>query len=90
MSSYKEHQTCGRASLQDHYPAVDRDSVKVVMNNMVQAGRLQHVPHHSSLVRMGGVVRQIEAEHAAMHALSHGDVDALDQEDGDKLTSDKV
>ena len=77
-------------SLQDHYPAVDRDSVKMVMNNMVQAGRLQHVPHHPSLVRMGGVVRQIEAEHAAMQALSVDDTDAIGQEDQGKLISDKV
>lgn len=78
------------ASVQDHYPAVDRDRVKMVMNNMVQAGRLQHVPHHPSLVRMGGVVRQIEAEHAAMQALSVGDADATGQEDPGKLISDKV
>lgn len=76
--------------LQDHYPAVDRDSVKTVMDNMVQAGRLQHVPHHPALVRMCGVVRQIEAEHVAMQALSVGDADALSQEDQGKLISDKV
>ena len=77
-------------SAQDHYPAIDRDSVKMVMNNMVQAGRLQHVPHHPSFVRMGGVVRQIEAEHAAMQALSVGDADATGQEDPGKIISDKV
>lgn len=75
-------------SLQDHYSAVDRDSVRMVMNNMVQAGRLQHVLHHPSLVTMGGVVRQ--AEHAAMQALSLGDADVIDQEDQGKLISEKV
>lgn len=86
MFTKKVHHT----SLQDHYPAIDRDSVKMVMNNMVQAGRLQHVPHHPSLVRMGGVVRQMEAEHAAMQALAVGDADVIGQEDQGKLVNDKV
>lgn len=89
-SAYISHVAVFHASLQDHYPAVDRDSVKTVMNNMVQAGRLQHVPHHPSLVRMGGVVRQMEPEHVAMQALSVGDADALGQEDQGRLISDKV
>lgn len=84
------HAELKHASVQDHYPAVDRDSVKTVMNNMVQAGRLQQVPHHPALVRLGGVARQIEAEHVAMQALSVGDADALSQEDQGKLISDKV
>lgn len=80
---------CFHAALQDHYPAVDRDSVKTVMNNMVQAGRLQQVLHHPALVRLGGVIRQIEAEHVAMQVLSVGGADALSQ-DQDKLITDKV
>ena len=64
--------------LQDHYPAVDREKVKVVMTHMVQAGRLQPVPNCPGLVRMGGVVRQlVDQEALPMHlhddALTHED-----------------
>lgn len=64
--------------IEDHYPAVDREKVKVVMTHMVQAGRLQPVPNCPGLVRMGGVVRQlVDQEALPMHlpddALTHED-----------------
>lgn len=82
-----EHSADGYASLQDHYPAVDRDKVNVVMNKMVQAGRLWRVPHHTTLVRMGGMIMP-EAE--AEQAMSDGDADMFARVDEGKLISDKV
>ena len=61
---------------QDHYPAVDREQVRQVMGDMVQAGRLQQVPNCPALVRMGGVVRQLSDQEALP-------IDLHDDHDGD-------
>ena len=62
------------------------------MNHMVQAGRLQPVPRHPSLVRMGGVMRHTEDEAAALQTLSAGDTDTdiLNSEGHTQLLSEKV
>lgn len=72
---------------------MDRDSVKLVMIQMVQAGRLQRVPHHPCLVRMGGVVRRAAAGNKLLQAMPADDAEMPgipDQEDEDELISDKV
>jgi len=60
---------------QEHYPAVDRDKVKAVMSDMVQAGRLQHVLNNPFLVRMGGVVRKLEEQRGLPGSLRDHDQD---------------
>lgn len=62
-------------TMQEHYPAVDQDKVKAVMSDMVQAGRLQHVPNNPFLVRMGGVVRKLEEQRGLPGSLHDHDQD---------------
>ena len=81
---------CHHISLQAHYPAVDRDNVNVVMNDMVEAGRLQRVPQHPCLVRMGGAVRQLEAGHQAIQAISVQNTTAHSKDDDVQVIDDKV
>ena len=81
---------CYHINLQAHYPAVDRDNVNAVMNDMVKAGRLQRVTQHPCLVRMGGVVRQLEADNQAMQAMSAQDTSAHSKDDDVQLIDDKV
>ncbi len=76
--------------LQAHYPAVDRDKVKVVMSHMVQAGRLQAVPNHPSLVRMGGVVRQLQDQTALPRPLHDGNDHDDEMESEDRIVDDKA
>jgi len=74
---------------QEHYPAVDRDKVKAVMSDMVQAGRLQHVLNNPSLVRMGGVIRKLE-EQRGLPASLHNQDEHEGQKQGNGVIDDKV
>jgi len=76
-------------TMQEHYPAVDRDKVKAVMSDMVQAGRLQHVPNNPFLVRMGGVVRKLEEQRGLPGSL-HDQDEHEDQRHGNGVVGDKV
>lgn len=76
---------------QEHYPAVDRDQVKAVMSDMVQAGRLQHVPNNPFLVRMGGVVRKLEEQRGLPRSLhEHAHDEHEGQRQGNGVIDDKV
>ena len=61
----------------------------MVMSQMVQAGRLQHVPNHPSLVRMGGVVRQLEDQRTIDVSL-HDQDGHENQEEDDSIINDKA
>ncbi|KAL0029700.1 hypothetical protein WJX79_003314 [Trebouxia sp. C0005] len=80
--------------IEEHYPAVDRDQVKAVMSDMVQAGRLQHVPNNPFLVRMGGVVRKLEEQRGlprSLHEHAHDEHEGQRQGNGvidDKMVAD--
>ena len=74
---------------QDHYPAVDREKVKVVMTHMVQAGRLQPVPNCPGLVRMCGVVRQL-VDQEALPVHLHGDALTHDDDMQEAVIDEKA
>jgi len=76
-------------TMQEHYPAVDRDKVKAVMSDMVQAGRLQHVPNNPFLVRMGGVVRKL-GEQRGLPGSLHDQDEHEGQRQGNGVIDDKV
>ena len=78
-------------AMQEHYPAVDRDKVKAVMSDMVQAGRLQHMPNNPFLVRMGGVIRKLEEQRGLPNSLHDHDQDEHEgQRQGNGVIDDKV
>lgn len=54
----------GWCMAQSHYevaPSLKR-AVRGTLRRMVDAGRLQSVPNHANLFRLGGVVRQVSQE----------------------------
>ncbi len=52
---------CG---MQDHYAvsAYVKRQIRSALQRMVDAGRLEAVPNHASLFRLGGVIRQLSQE----------------------------
>ena len=52
---------CG---MQDHYAvsAYVKRQIRSALQRMVDAGRLEAVPNHTSLFRLGGVIRQLSQE----------------------------
>lgn len=73
--------------LQAHYYAVDSHQVQIIMTHLVKAGRLQEVPQHPSLVRMGHVLRQLSGDSCtAMHL----DIERHQDAPGQLLEADKV
>ena len=54
----------GRCSAQDHYAvsASVKRQIRAALQRMVDAGRLETVPNHPSLYRLGGVIRQRSQE----------------------------
>ncbi|DBA98263.1 TPA: hypothetical protein ACH3X1_001186 [Trebouxia sp. C0004] len=76
--------------IEEHYPAVDRDKVKAVMSDMVQAGRLQHVPNNPFLVRMGGVVRKLEEQRGLPGSLHQDQDEHEGQRQGNGAIDDKM
>ncbi len=49
---------------QSHYAVASsfKRTVRETLRRMVDSGRLEAVPNHSSLFRLGGVVRQLSQE----------------------------
>ena len=54
----------GAGGVQSHYSVAGafKRTVRGTLRAMVEAGRLEAVPHHVSLYRLGGVVRALSRE----------------------------
>ncbi len=50
--------------MQNHYAvsASVKRQIRAALQRMVEAGRLETVPNHQSLYRLGGVIRQLSQE----------------------------